>query len=358
MYHPHRASPPPNQSSPILTFNLDDDDFDPLWGSASQHTKGPSEPVEDDSPVEEVAASSIPCSFEVRPMGRDRAKKKGSSFVARSESSVAGDPSLVDALLKRELKLEDQRRREQGELKRLKIAQRDKELELQQKMFEFQQQQKFKEDIKYYNEVHEHLTGRALSMALQQKDASGGGCGSIDLFAVGFVSLAAGSLEEGSFSEKVRLRLPDVVVSLLCAPMVVTIVLPTVSITSWGGVPAQSGIFGLALNELMDLSGESEVQKFMSFFSLQQIAKEKAFAKMLRDQADHVRSCLEKLHVMICDMQRVRSLVGNDSLECLRESQEMKNNKLKALTELIAQTEDAICRKEGHVDIMELSKYD
>ncbi|GKD63622.1 hypothetical protein Tco_1305730 [Tanacetum coccineum] len=210
MYHPHRASPPPNQSSPILTFNLDDDDFDPLWGSASQHTKGPSEPVEDDSPVEEVAVDhskwrkvempkffkSKKTSFkksrtsettsqgnsdsahigldlndeaadsedaevqEVRPMGRDRAKKKGSSFVARSESSVAGDPSLVDALLKRELKLEDQRRREQGELERLKIAQRDKELELQQKMFEFQQQQKFEEDIKYYNEAHEHLTGR------------------------------------------------------------------------------------------------------------------------------------------------------------------------------------------------------
>ncbi|GKA56709.1 hypothetical protein Tco_0755781, partial [Tanacetum coccineum] len=32
-------------------------------------------------------------------MGRDRAKKKGSSSGARSESSVAGVPSLVDALV-------------------------------------------------------------------------------------------------------------------------------------------------------------------------------------------------------------------------------------------------------------------
>nr|GFB13785.1 hypothetical protein [Tanacetum cinerariifolium] len=31
-------------------------------------------------------------------MGRDRAKKKGSSG-ARSKTSIAGDPSLVDALL-------------------------------------------------------------------------------------------------------------------------------------------------------------------------------------------------------------------------------------------------------------------
>ncbi|GJR29573.1 hypothetical protein Tco_1105805 [Tanacetum coccineum] len=103
---------------------------------------------------------------EVAPMGRDLAKKKASSFGARSKTSIAGDPSLVDALLKRELKLEDQKRRELGELERLKIAQRDKELDLQQKMFEFQQQQKWEEDIKYYNEDHEHLTGRVLSTAL------------------------------------------------------------------------------------------------------------------------------------------------------------------------------------------------
>nr|GEZ41649.1 hypothetical protein [Tanacetum cinerariifolium] len=36
---------------------------------------------------------------EVPPMGRDRAKKKASLSGARSESSVAGDPSLVDVLL-------------------------------------------------------------------------------------------------------------------------------------------------------------------------------------------------------------------------------------------------------------------
>nr|GEV03515.1 hypothetical protein [Tanacetum cinerariifolium] len=97
-------------------------------------------------------------------MGRDRAKKKGSSG-AHSETSIAGDSSLVDALLKRELELEERMRQEQGELEILRIAQREKELDLQQKMFEFQQQ-KFEEDLKYYNEDHDHLTGRALSTAL------------------------------------------------------------------------------------------------------------------------------------------------------------------------------------------------
>ncbi|GJT44094.1 hypothetical protein Tco_0952809 [Tanacetum coccineum] len=189
MYHPHRTSPPPNQSSLIPAFNLDDDDFKPLWSSASQpsqHMEGPSEPGEDDSPVEEVAAVKPKRKYTRRrqPITKDdkefvepwtpeedvalckawvhakEAIKKGSSSGARLESSGAGEHSLVDALLskftmaatpffssrkessseylrikERELELEDQRRREQGELKRLKIAQRDKELELQQKMF-------------------------------------------------------------------------------------------------------------------------------------------------------------------------------------------------------------------------------
>ncbi|GKF06998.1 hypothetical protein Tco_0041222, partial [Tanacetum coccineum] len=109
----------------------------------------------------DVEAQEVPA-----PMGRYRAKKKGSSSGARSETLTAGVTNLVDALLKCELELEERKRQEQRELERLRIAQREKELELQQKMFKFQQQQKFKEDLKYYNEDHEHLIGRALSTAL------------------------------------------------------------------------------------------------------------------------------------------------------------------------------------------------
>ncbi|GKB22797.1 hypothetical protein Tco_0862198, partial [Tanacetum coccineum] len=309
MYRPQRASPPPNQSSLIPAFNLDDDNFKPLWASASQpfqpYLEGPSQPVEDDSPVEEVepvkpkrkytrrskptkkndkefvepwtieeeialfkawvaksednvegkgkkaagfwtevaghfheemgedkrSYDSVNCKWKNRIrhkvempkfykskksssknsrtskntsqensdsahigvnlndeaadsedveaqevpalMGRDRAKKKGSSSGARSETSIAGDPCLVDALLSKftmaatpfftqrkessskylrikesELELEERKRQEQGELERLRIAQREKELDLQQKMFEFQQQQKFEEDLR------------------------------------------------------------------------------------------------------------------------------------------------------------------------------------------------------------------
>nr|GEU92407.1 hypothetical protein [Tanacetum cinerariifolium] len=106
------------------------------------------------------------------------------------------------------------------------------------------------------------------------------------------------------------------------------------------GSDSSSGISMRALDELVDLSGETEVPKFMSFVFSQRIAKEKAFVNMLHDQADHVRSCLDKLHVMIWEMQKAHILMGNDSLECIKESQQMENNKLKALTYLIAQIED------------------
>ncbi|GJW24252.1 integrase, catalytic region, zinc finger, CCHC-type containing protein [Tanacetum coccineum] len=226
MYNPQRASPPPNQSSPISAFNLDDDSFKPLWASVSQpsqYTEGPSQPVEDDSPVEKVetvkpkrkytrrrqpikksdkefveqwtieerhqsgacdttiyqeaeidyhaifnAAFALtdcwkilkdhPKWKKVAPMGRERAKKKASSSGARSETSVASDPSLVDALLSK------------FTMAATPFFRRGRNLPLTlTKNVRISTTTKWEEDIKYYNEDHEHLTGRALSTALLSK---------------------------------------------------------------------------------------------------------------------------------------------------------------------------------------------
>nr|GEX06322.1 hypothetical protein [Tanacetum cinerariifolium] len=112
-------------------------------------------------------------------MGRDRAKKTGSSSGARSETSIPEVTQRKESsseylrIKERELELKVRKRQEQGELERIRIAKREKELDLQQKMFEFQQQQqKFEEDLKYYNEDHDHLTGRALSTVLFLKKKS------------------------------------------------------------------------------------------------------------------------------------------------------------------------------------------
>ncbi|GJS82855.1 hypothetical protein Tco_0749396 [Tanacetum coccineum] len=82
----------------------------------------------------------------------------------------------------------------------------------------------------------------------------------------------------------------------------------------------------------------------------------KAIPNMLRDQADHASSYLQKLDVMIFKMRQVRTVAGNNSLDCLKESHQIERNKLKALADLIVQTDDAIRRKEGHVDIIDLSE--
>ncbi|GJX19026.1 hypothetical protein Tco_0221703 [Tanacetum coccineum] len=110
-----------------------------------------------------------------------------------------------------------------------------------------------------------------------------------------------------------------------------------------------------ALDELAILSSETEVLKYMRFFFLQQIAEAKAFANMLRDQANNARDCIAMLHVMICEMEAMDdNLVVFDSLDCLKESKRLENNNLKDLSDLIAQTEEVIRLKEGYVDVMDL----
>nr|GEW33388.1 hypothetical protein [Tanacetum cinerariifolium] len=226
----------------FLAFNLDNENFKPLRASTSQlfqpYSEGPSQPVENDSLIEEVEPVQPKRKYTRRSKPTKKNEKEFvepwtikeeidlcKSFVAKSEDSVEGngkrtagfwrevaehfqeeigedkrsydsvnckwknrirpkhafevaDSEDVEAqerkessseylrIKERELELEERKCQEQGKLERMRIAQCEKELDIQQKMFEFQQQQKFEEDLKYYNEDHDHLTGRALSTAL------------------------------------------------------------------------------------------------------------------------------------------------------------------------------------------------
>ncbi|GJR01701.1 hypothetical protein Tco_0524685 [Tanacetum coccineum] len=76
--------------------------------------------------------------------------------------------------------------------------------------------------------------------------------------------------------------------------------------------------------------------------------------KKAQDHSQRQANCIDQLHVMICDMEAmVDRLVVFDSLDCLNERKVVENNKLKALNDLIAQTEEAIRLKEGHVEVMD-----
>ncbi|GKE49078.1 hypothetical protein Tco_1480336 [Tanacetum coccineum] len=162
-YRPQRASPPPSQSSPIPAFNLDDDNFEPLWASASQpfqpYSEGPSQPVEDDSPVEEVE----PTNEEEIALCK--------AFVAKSEDSVQGNGKKAAGFWR---EVAECFHEEMGEDKRSYDSVNCKwKNRIRPKVSQFceiynsvrDRHQSGSCDNTVYQD-HDHLTGRALSTAL------------------------------------------------------------------------------------------------------------------------------------------------------------------------------------------------
>nr|GFA57466.1 hypothetical protein [Tanacetum cinerariifolium] len=118
-----------------------------------------SQPVVQESPDEEVV-----------PVKPKYVKKRQPA--KKNDKEVNGKKASSEYLRIKERKLEmqDQRRRKEAELERLKLAQREQELEMQENMYAPQQEEKWEKDIIYYNESHDHLTERALSTVLLLKN--------------------------------------------------------------------------------------------------------------------------------------------------------------------------------------------
>ncbi|GJT36518.1 hypothetical protein Tco_0926937 [Tanacetum coccineum] len=166
-YRPHISAPPnpnPSQSSqrcsPLNPLDLEDDKFESLFSEA------PSQPVVEESPIDEVAPIKHKyvkrrqpaknnekgvnelwtpdeeialCKTwintsednkeengdeeveETRPVGRDKTKRMGSTFAARMRPSAE-----YLGIEERELEMQDQRRREEAKLEILNLAQANK----------------------------------------------------------------------------------------------------------------------------------------------------------------------------------------------------------------------------------------
>ncbi|GKG33129.1 hypothetical protein Tco_0430639 [Tanacetum coccineum] len=71
-------------------------------------------------------------------------------------------------------------------------------------------------------------------------------------------------------------------------------------------------INGRALTEIVELSGETKITKFMKLFIHQHIMEEKAFSNLLHDQVDDVKRRLTKINIMKHEMvvMEDRSLVS------------------------------------------------
>ncbi|GJT65389.1 hypothetical protein Tco_1016869 [Tanacetum coccineum] len=107
-------------------------------------------------------------------------------------------------------------------------------------------------------------------------------------------------------------------------------------------------INGGILNQLMELSREEKVPNFMLLFFNQNIIEDKRFAKLLRDQADDVRSRLTKE-----DQDAVF-----DSLDTLKDYIKNDNAMLVGISKLQEIVKDVIDDKETNVELMDISDQD
>nr|GEW72558.1 hypothetical protein [Tanacetum cinerariifolium] len=112
---------------------------------------------------------------------------------------------------------------------------------------------------------------------------------------------------------------------------------------------------GATLTELMQLSGETKIANFMKLFFNQHIVEDKLFAKVLRDQADDLRSRLTKMNQMKREMEAKEDHDAVfDSLDGLMDTIKWDSNVLVTVTQLQELVKNVIREKENNVDFMNL----
>ncbi|GKD61177.1 hypothetical protein Tco_1298686 [Tanacetum coccineum] len=110
------------------------------------------------------------------------------------------------------------------------------------------------------------------------------------------------------------------------------------------------------LDELMEITGLTELHKRMRFWFVQEIAKEEGLLKFLRDRCDDLRRKSARRRVLIREMEALGDRrVVVDSLECLKQTYTRETAKLASLTDVMAETLAGIHEKEGHVARMDLN---
>ncbi|GJW21450.1 hypothetical protein Tco_0032072 [Tanacetum coccineum] len=113
---------------------------------------------------------------------------------------------------------------------------------------------------------------------------------------------------------------------------------------------------GATLTELMQLSGETKIANFMKLFFNQRIVEDKLFAKVLRDQADDLRSRLTKMNQMKCKMEAKEDQDAVfDSLDGLMDTIKMDSDVLATVTHVQELVNNGIRKKENNVEFLNLA---
>ncbi|GJS12830.1 hypothetical protein Tco_0407302 [Tanacetum coccineum] len=110
------------------------------------------------------------------------------------------------------------------------------------------------------------------------------------------------------------------------------------------------------LDELIKITGSTELHKRMRFWFVQETVEEEGLLKFLRDRCDDLRRKNARRRVLIREMEALgeRGVVV-DSLESLKQTHARETAKLAALTYAIAESLADIHEKEHHVAKMNLN---
>nr|GEZ60455.1 hypothetical protein [Tanacetum cinerariifolium] len=110
------------------------------------------------------------------------------------------------------------------------------------------------------------------------------------------------------------------------------------------------------LDELMEITGSTELHKHMRFWFVQEIAEEEGLLKFLLDRCDDFRRKNVRRRVLIREMEALGEReVAIDSLWSLKQTHSRETAKLAALTYTIAKSLAGIHEKERHVTKLDLN---
>nr|GEU63718.1 hypothetical protein [Tanacetum cinerariifolium] len=110
------------------------------------------------------------------------------------------------------------------------------------------------------------------------------------------------------------------------------------------------------LDELMEITGSTELHKRMRFWFVQEIAEEERLLNFFRDRCDDLRRKSARHRMLIREMEAFGERgEAVDSLECLKQTHAKETTTLAGLTDVMAETLAGIYEKEGHVARMDLN---
>ena len=106
------------------------------------------------------------------------------------------------------------------------------------------------------------------------------------------------------------------------------------------------------IDDLVDFSGETSVDGYMSFFKGQQISSIRGFINRMREEVTTLKNEIGQLNALIAELEALGEEDLFDTLLDLRHDRENANAKLQSLNDLIADAEEDVQTKEEQIETM------